>query len=234
MEKQISRIVLDDFPFSIDKAKAMEICRVEEGSDEMELFNSVFETACSLVRPKAVIVVAGIEKTGEDTVLVDGVEIRSRMVRVNFEKIHRTFVFLATCGREIDDWTHTLTEDILAQFYAEEIQKLALAEAYKYLEKTIVERFLGGKGKISTMNPGSLKEWPIQGQREVFKIIGDAQDLAGVTLTGTCLMLPAKSVSGLAFEDDSGHVNCAMCPRETCPNRRAPYDAELYTKRFAT
>jgi hypothetical protein len=40
-------------------------------------------------------------------------------------------------------------------------------------------------------------------------------------------MIPRQSVSGLLFETEKDFVNCLLCPRDTCPNRRAPYDPAL-------
>ena len=68
-----------------------------------------------------------------------------------------------------------------------------------------------------------LPQWPIEGQRELFRILGDTEGTVGVRLTDSCLMLPSKSVSGILFQDHTGHVNCALCPRENCPNRRVPF-----------
>jgi len=46
------------------------------------------------------------------------------------------------------------------------------------------------------------------------------------------LMVPAKSTTGLFFETESGFVNCQLCPRQTCLNRRAGYKPDLYDTRY--
>jgi hypothetical protein len=73
------------------------------------------------------------------------------------------------------------------------------------------------------MNPGSLKEWPLIGQRELFAILGRDYifENIGVRLSDSMLMLPSKTVSGLGFESEKDYHNCIYCPLKDCPNRRA-------------
>ena len=67
--------------------------------------------------------------------------------------------------------------------------------------------------------------WPTGGQRPLFTALRPEE--IGVTLNESCLMSPIKSVSGVLFPSESGFENCAVCPREGCQGRRAPYDAAL-------
>lgn len=57
-------------------------------------------------------------------------------------------------------------------------------------------------------------------------------DEIGLELTDSCLMLPYKSVSGIAYEAEATFENCMLCPRENCPTRRAPYDASMGAKTY--
>ncbi len=45
-------------------------------------------------------------------------------------------------------------------------------------------------------------------------------------------MVPTKSVSGILFPAEESFASCQLCPRENCPNRRAPYDPELFDRKF--
>ena len=54
----------------------------------------------------------------------------------------------------------------------------------------------------------------------------------GLELTNSCLMLPYISVSGFVYETEATFENCMLCPRESCPTRRAPYDASMGTKTY--
>ena len=76
---------------------------------------------------------------------------------------------------------------------------------------------------ISSLNPGSLKEWPITGQVPLFELLGGVTEDIGVVLSDSLLMSPVKSVSGIMFQSEEAYENCQLCPRENCPGRRAPY-----------
>ena len=87
------------------------------------------------------------------------------------------------------------------------------------LEKKICEQF--DIPIISCVQPGSLPVWPIEEQRQLFKVMGSLASDAGITLLPSCLMRPAYSVSGIYFQTEKKYYNCMLCPREGCPNRKA-------------
>jgi hypothetical protein len=183
----------------------------------------------TIVRPKALYKAVYIEAKHDDRVVIDGIELKSRVLRVNLEEAHRVFPFVATCGTEIEDWARSI-DDIMKSFWAETIQGIALRSAIKALDKHIDEYF--SPGLTSRMSPGSLKDWPIQEQRMLFTILGDTKESIGVQLTSSLMMSPTKSVSGILFPTEVSFESCQLCPREDCPGRRAPYDKDLYDRKY--
>ena len=83
------------------------------------------------------------------------------------------------------------------------------------------------------MAPGSLADWPITQQQQLFSLFGDVEAKIGVRLTDSFLMLPMKSVSGVYFPTETSFESCRLCPRKVCPGRRAPYDPKLWEERYA-
>ena len=83
------------------------------------------------------------------------------------------------------------------------------------------------------MGPGSLEEWPITQQRLLFDAMDGLDRQIGVKLTDSFLMVPVKSISGIRFPSKNRFESCQLCPRKNCIGRRAPYDQDLYEKRFA-
>jgi hypothetical protein len=83
------------------------------------------------------------------------------------------------------------------------------------------------------MNPGSLQDWPLREQRPLFALIGAVDTRIGVRLTDSCLMTPRKSTSGIQFPTEESFASCQLCGREVCPNRRAPYDATLFERKYS-
>ena len=115
--------------------------------------------------------------------------------------------------------------DLLEQYYLEGIADLALHYTIMHLEKHLKRKYK--LGQISSMNPGSLKDWPITQQKELFSIFTNTQKIIGVRLTDSFLMIPRKSVSGIYFPTEINFYSCQLCPREVCIGRRAPYDPKL-------
>ncbi|MBR4444183.1 MAG: hypothetical protein IKS52_13050, partial [Clostridia bacterium] len=84
-----------------------------------------------------------------------------------------------------------------------------------------------GLTAVSCVNPGSLADFPLPCQRPLFDLLGEGPDRIGLQLTPSFLMLPYKSGSGIYFESGKRYENCSLCPRLTCPGRRAPYSEEM-------
>ena len=139
------------------------------------------------------------------------------------------FPYLATCGTELEEWSASFDDDLLHEYWDDQIMHLALNAAVEGLREAIRKR---NPSQTSSMNPGSLEDWPIQQQRPLFELLGDPELSVGVRLTDSFLMLPTKSVSGIQFPTEVHFENCQLCSRSDCPNRRAPYDAHLYEARY--
>ncbi len=183
-----------------------------------------------MARPKAAYRVAYIDSRSTDTVVIEGVTFKSRVLRVNTDGAQRVFPYVATCGLELDDWSRSVG-DLLAAFWADAIKEAAVIAAMRALRSHVVGAFR--LKRSAAMAPGSLADWPIGQQRPLFALLGDVQGAIGVRLTPSMLMVPAKSVSGILFPTEESFESCQLCPRPGCPNRRAPYDPGLYERRYA-
>ena len=100
---------------------------------------------------------AYVQRRGDDSVVVDGVTFTSRVLRVNLDRVHRVFAFLGTCGTELDAWSGSI-EDVFERYWADAIKQTALGAALRALDRHVVRRYR--PGETSTMNPGSLEDWP--------------------------------------------------------------------------
>lgn len=225
----MNAVVLDQIPFRIDFERLLQRVRVKEESEHGEALRRLADAAEAVARPKAMYKMAFIEAKDEERILADGVVFTSRVLRVNLDKAHRLFAFLATCGTELEAWAGSL-EDVLHQYWADVIMEMALREALTALHKHLTERW--NLANSSSMSPGSLGDWPLPEQRVLFTLLGDTEKAIGVRLTDSYLMLPIKSVSGVRFPTEESFESCQLCPRPVCPGRRAPYDPTLYERKY--
>jgi hypothetical protein len=223
------REVLSDFPWELsfdDLAKAMHIRR---GTGQEEELRGLVDQARAIGRPRALFRVAYIDERGEDYVVLDGVRLTSSVLRLNLDPVHRAFIYCCTCGAELARWTEGLP-DLVQRYWAEGIQLAALRAATTALNQHLAQRY--GLEKSSSQAPGSLPNWPLEQQREVFGLLGDTESLIGVRLTDHYLMIPAKSVSGIRFPTEVRFESCQLCAREACSGRRLPYDPQLKETRY--
>ena len=220
MDDQFPMNVLAEFGFAVTEEDMLRQCRARRDREEGERALELLAEAQRIGRPKVMVREVPLAADGPDAVRVGNVRIVSTFVREKLLQAPVAHAYVATCGAEVERWSQTL-DDILDRFYVDELKKLWLKAATDALHADVIRRFAPGT-HLASLNPGSLPQWPIEGQRELFRILGDTEGAVGVSLTESCLMLPAKSVSGILFSDRTGHVNCALCPRENCPNRRAP------------
>jgi hypothetical protein len=222
-------VILDNIPAKIDEEKLLKRLRMDRESRHAKDLGRLVREAEEVIKPKAVYRPVYIEEKRDDSILLDGITLRSRVLRVNVEEAHRVFPFAATCGLELQEWARS-KGDLLEGFWAHAINEIAVRIAYRFLNEQIVARY--NLGRTSRMSPGSLADWPIEEQRGLFQILGDTKTWIGVALLESLMMVPEHSVSGVLFPTEVLFESCQLCPREGCPGRRAPYEEDLYDKKY--
>ncbi len=221
--------IFTEIKFKPSAAKVKKKMRVREGSSQAALIDKMVEHARQIGRPKALYKLAGIDSLDDSGVVLDGLRLESRILAVNLKTVNRAFPYLVTCGRELYDWKSSLN-DMVEVYYADAINSLALKKAEKYLLKYLKATFQ--LGRTASMNPGSLEDWPISSQKDLFKLLNDQAGEIGVALTDSMLMIPNQTVSGIRFASEEGYSNCELCPRENCSHRRGHYNPELLAIKY--
>jgi len=217
--------VLDNIPVKLDPGEVLKRLRLGDKSQHIEnSVQQIIEIVRPIVRPKAIYEVSYVDNKNEDSLDVGGTRFTSRVLRVNLDKIERVFPYIATCGSEVDEITIP-SEHLMENFYLDTIKGMVLGSAISYLKDYLTRNY--ALGQVTHMNPGSLDDWPVTQQKELFSIFGNVEDCIGVKLTESYLMIPLKSVSGIYFPTQIKFESCQLCPREECSGRRAPYDPSL-------
>lgn len=222
-------VVLDHIPFTVDLPAALQALHVAEDGEDAAIVRAMAQQAESIARPRAVYRVCYIDAKADDHIVVEGTQLSSRVLRVNLDTAQRVFAYVATAGMELQEWADG-QQDIVEQFWAEGIMLQAVRTAMVALSEHLQERYR--PGRLARMNPGSLTDWPLREQRPLFGLLGDVEQQIGVRLTDSCLMVPRKSVSGIQFPTQESFESCQLCGREVCPGRRAPYDPQLFDRKY--
>ena len=219
--------ILDTIPFDLDIQQISSQFHIQTGSPyEAELL-SLTHLAREKGRPKAAYRVAYISDRDGDSVKIDDIWFKSRILAHNLKSVERVFALVATCGHELDD-IFQADGDMLKEFWWDSIKNQLLEVATDFIIEHLRRKFR--LGKISTMHPGSgdVNVWPIEQQKGLFALLGDTQNDLGVRLTDSFLMVPNKTISALLFPTEKGFHSCEVCHREDCPSRRAPFNEALW------
>jgi len=222
--------VLNSIPFRLNAKEVLKRLRLRKENKDIErIVQELLDIVHPIAKPKAVYKVSYVDNKNGDSLYIDGVKFTSRVLRVNLDKVGRVFPYVATCGQELDEIAVS-PNDYMKYYCLDTIKEMALRSARSYLQDYLTRNY--ALGQMSRMAPGSgsVEDWPITQQKELFSIFGNVKDLIGVQLTESFLMVPIKSVSGIFFPTEIKFESCQLCPREVCSGRRAPYDPDLVKK----
>ena len=218
--------VIDDIPIKLSPRRIIKELRLKK-ENSLPVIQELLQTAESLIQPKISYRVAYISSRREDNVEIDGVTFSSRVLRINLDKTEKVFPYIITIGKDLEDKASSFN-DLLRQFYLENIGDIVLRLCEQYLEKLLKRQH--GLKKLSSMSPGTVEDWPVTEQKPLFSMFGEELILTGVKLNESMMMIPRKSVSGIYFPTEVTFISCRLCARERCPARIAPYDEKFRIK----
>jgi len=225
--------ILDDIPMHLDINEVSKKLHLDKKKGYSNTARELVELASSVIRPKVIYEVSYVGSKNEDAVDIGNVKFTSHVLRVNLDKIGKVFPYIVTIGKELEDNAASF-DNLLKAYCLDEIGNMLVELGMEYLEDYLKRRYK--LEQLSNISPGSLEDWPITQQKQLFSIFGNVEDLIGVKLTDSSLMIPKKSVSGIFFPTHVKFYSCQLCPRENCKERAAPYDknlAESYRKKVS-
>ncbi len=216
----------DDLRMRVDVESVEKSLRIRPDQPDAARFREMIEEAARIARPKVIFRRTEVESIDEQGIVIGGIRLNGPLLHRNLRDTGQVIPFVATCGREVNKWA-TQFSDLLESYWADEIKNQALLAALGSFHEVLesLEEI-----HHATMNPGSLPSWPIEQQGSLFRVLGDVEGAIGVSLTESFLMIPNKSVSGIAFPSQVGWQSCLLCGRPNCPNRRAEYCPDRFAE----
>jgi len=121
-------IALDKLEFKPDCDLLIKKMHLKEGRPETDRFREMALAAQEVSKPKAFYKISRIMSRSQNSMVVDNQEFESRILRVNTDKLNRTFPFVVTCGTELTSWADEFT-DMLDKLFADELKMAALRSA---------------------------------------------------------------------------------------------------------
>jgi len=103
-------VVLDAIPFHLDAEELAKKLHLRKETTHLHDLNVLIQEAQTIGKPKALYRVAFIESRGDVHVTVDGIMLKSRVLRVNLDQVYRIFPYAVTCGLELEGWAKNITD----------------------------------------------------------------------------------------------------------------------------
>ena len=139
----MERYVLDGFDMTVDSAALLERCHADPEEEEGARVLELLAEAMRIGRPKALVGEMAVEPMDGEAVRVGGVVVESAFVRDKLLQAPVAYAYVATSGREIEEWSAGL-EDLVDQYYMDELKKLWVGLAVQAVREDVVRRFAPG------------------------------------------------------------------------------------------
>ena len=202
-----------------------ELCRVKPDSAAFAEIEEALPLINRYGAPKAIIRWANVDRIEGDATTIEGVTFRSRVVADKLRDTPRVFLSVITAGDGLEQSGALAGDPFLDVFNG-----ALLFFISEYVVRYMKESF--GFDGSSMLNPGSLPDWPIENNFQLFRIIGNVDEI-GVSLNAAGYIKPWNSGSHIHFSGN-GYQNCSLCRKYDCIGRRAKFDRSEYLRIFGT
>ena len=190
------------------------------------LIDDYAEHAHYLINPLYSYVVKDVEwARGSIAFIEDSIIFKSQVIAQLLEHCHQIAIFLVTIGKYLEDTAFQLAKDglILQATILDAIGSDAVEKVADFVQDRIKE-IAGAQGLVTSrrFSPGYC-DWNIGQQRMLFYAL--TGNTLGIRLTGECLMVPQKSISGIigigpSIDNVENYNPCKSCNKQDCPGRR--------------
>jgi len=190
------------------------------------LIDDYTEHAHDLINPSYSYVIKDVEWARVSMSLVEGsIIFKSRIIAKLLERCPQVAIFLVTIGKYLEETAFQLARDglILQATVLDAIGSDAVEKMADFAQDRINE-VAKAQGLVTSrrFSPGYC-DWNIGQQRMLFYAL--TGNTVGIRLTGECLMIPQKSISGIigigpSIDKVENYNPCKTCNKQDCPERR--------------
>jgi len=226
-------LVTDDSLVADIEIDKNQVCRYIGYEDDQNLsarisslIDDYAEHAHYLINPLHSYVIKDVEWARGSIALIEGsVIFKSRIIARLLERCHQVAIFVVTIGKYLEETAWQLSKDglILQATVLDAIGSGAVEKVADFVQDKIKE-IAEAQGLVTSrrFSPGYC-DWNIGQQRMLFYAL--TGNTLGIRLTGECLMIPQKSISGAigigpSKADVEDYNPCKTCRKKNCPGRR--------------
>jgi hypothetical protein len=219
-----------DVSIVIDKEQVCRYIGYEDGQTLSARISSLVdeyaEHAHGLINASYSYVIKDVEWARGSVTFIEGsISFKSRIIAKLLGRCTRVAIFLVTIGKYLEETSFQLAKDglVLQATVLDAIGSVAVEKVAGFAQARIKE-IVKAQGHVTSrrFSPGYC-DWKIGQQQMLFSAL--TGDTIGIRLTGECLMVPQKSISGILGigPSDANLENydpCKTCRKKDCPGRR--------------
>ncbi len=213
----------------IDTEKLLYRLKINKGSPAESKIISLLNKAKSIANPIAIYRETTANRISEDIIEIDHFKFKSKLLATLLSNTSQVYPHIVSCGITLEKWSEEI-EDMFLRYCAEEIKSLYLQETITFLN-TRIQKKANINSILSSVNPGSLHDWPIDDQLKIYNMLFNKPD-ADIIISENAVLTPSKSVSGILFHSKEYFTNCMLCIQENCEERRYCYNPDFLDKNF--
>jgi len=190
------------------------------------LIDDYAEHAHYLINPLYSYIIKDVEwARGSIALIEDSIIFKSQVIAQLLEDCYQVAIFLVTIGKYMEETTAQLAKDglILQATVLDAIGSGAVEKVADFVQDGIKE-IAEAQGLVTSrrFSPGYC-DWNIGQQRMLFYAL--TGNTLGIRLTGECLMIPQKSISGIigigpSIDNVENYNPCKTCTKQDCQGRR--------------
>ena len=190
----------------------------------LSLVDEYIENAYYLINPSYSYIIKNVEWVhGSIALIEDSIIFKSQVIARLLEQCEKVAVFALTIGNHLEETVSQLARDglVLQASALDAIGSVAAEKLADTVQDQIGEMAHSYGLTISRRFSPGYCDWHIGQQRMLFWALRG--NVVGIRLTGSCLMLPQKSVSGIVGIGPSEIENynpCRTCDKHDCVGRR--------------
>jgi hypothetical protein len=190
------------------------------------LIDDYVEHAHYLINPLYSYIIKDVEwARGSISLIEDSIIFKSQVIAQLLEHCSQVAIFLVTIGKYLEETTAQLAKDglILQATVLDAIGSGAVEKVADFVQDGIKE-IAEAQGLVTSrrFSPGYC-DWNIGQQRMLFYAL--TGNTLWIHLTGECLMVPQKSISGIigigpSIDNVENYNPCKTCTKQDCQGRR--------------
>jgi len=172
----------------------------------------------------AVILPSGSVSIGDDYIQCDSRRLSAeRVIAPLLRDVETIAILVATAGPRLEQWASKLirSDDVVTGYIVDTMGSEVAEHAADFLQNELIGAASRRGWKTTNRYSPGYCGWPTSDQHTLFSLLPD--DFCGIHLTGSSLMVPIKSVSGvigLGSQARRQGYQCAVCEMEDCFRRK--------------